>query len=321
MEGVGVRSNSVALVVCAFGWGKEFRLYADYLVVDGKYYRLQELVHVRSTCRTVLGVPSASLELRFRSKKMTLRGIAAIDDVRKVVEYLTPWCKPVDAIFHERDTRPVETPLPRPGQERQTRKERIWRLPETGKHHAQVETMPIVAVPVRLARGEGAYYSTPATLCGEHIQETSRYAYPAQDHGLLILTGKRIIYIGRKSQLVLDYPRLLHVSRLRGAIAFEAEHWQKRVIFKVSHPEECATCVEAILHSMKREETSKQPDISIQGQPGKQPDISIQGQPGKQPDISIQGQYDISIQGQLMPGRPQGSPLPYYGADSESRVW
>src|ERR1700724_413616 len=164
MESVGVRSSSAALVVCAFGWGKEFRLYANYLVVDGKNYRLQELIHVHSRFRTVLGVSSASLELRFRAKKMTLRGIAAIDDVRRVVEYLTPWCKPLDATFHERDTRPVETPLPRPGQERQTRKERIWRLPETGKQYAQVDTMPIVAVPVRLARGEGAYYSTPATL-------------------------------------------------------------------------------------------------------------------------------------------------------------
>jgi hypothetical protein len=258
MEDVGMRLSpstrpSVALMVCAFGWGKEFRLYSDYLVVDGKHYRLQELLHVHSTFRTVLGVSSASLELYFRSKKLTLRGIAAIDDVHRIVEYLTPWCKSLDAAFHERVTRPVETPLP--GRERQTRKEKSWRLPETGKQYAQVDTMPVVAVPVRLARGEGAHYSTAATLCGEHIQETSRYTYPAQDHGLLILTARRIIYIGRKSQLVLDYPRLLHVSRLRGAIAFEAEHWQKRIIFEVPRPDECATCVETMMRTMKREES------------------------------------------------------------------
>jgi hypothetical protein len=246
--------RSAALVVCAFGWGKEFRLYSDYLVVDSKHYLLQELQHVHSTCRTVLGVPSASLELHFRSKKLVLRGIAAIDDVRRVVEYLTPWCKPLDAAFHERDTNPVETPRPASRQERQTRKERMRRLPETGKQLAQAETMPVVPVPVRLARGEGAHYSTPATLCGEHIQETWRSTYPAQDHGLLILTDRRIIYIGRKSQIVLDYPRLLHVSRLRSAIAFEAEHWQKRVIFEVPRPDECATCVEAIVRAMKVEE-------------------------------------------------------------------
>lgn len=247
--------SSVALVVCAFGWGKEFRLYAEYLVVDGKHYRLQELLHVQSTCRTVLGVPSASLELRFKSKKLTLRGIAAIDNVRKVVAYLTPWCKSLDMTFHERETRPVETPLPEPDWKRQTRKEKSWRLPETSKQYAQVHTMPVVAVPVRLAPGEEAHYSTPATLCGEHIQETSRYSYPAQDHGLLILTARRIIYIGRKSQLVLDYARLLHVSRLRGAIAFEAEHWRKRVIFEVPRPDECATCVETIMRGVKQEET------------------------------------------------------------------
>lgn len=260
MEGREKRSSasgaSAALVVCAFGWGKEFRLYTDYLVVDGRHYRLQELTRVHITCRTVLGVPSASLELCFRSKKLTLRGIAAVDDVRGVVEYLTSWCKAVDTTFHERDTHPVETPLPAPRQERHTLKHKIWRLPETGKQFAQVDTMPLVTVPVRLARGEGAHYSTEATLCGERIQETSRYTYPAQDHGLLILTDRRIIYIGRKSQLVLDYTRLLHVSRLRGAVAFEAEHWQKRVIFEVPRPEECATCVEALQRTMKHEEAA-----------------------------------------------------------------
>jgi hypothetical protein len=244
-------------IVCAFGWGKEFRLYADYLVVDGKPYRLQELTHVHCTSRTVLGVLSACLEVRFRSKKLTLRGIAAIDDARRVAEYMIPWCKQFDSTFHERDTYPVETPLPVSRNERRTQKQKSWRLPETGKHYAQVDTMPIVAVPVRLARGEGAHYSTQATLCGERIQETSRYTYPAQDHGLLILTDRRIIYIGRKSQLVLDYTRLIHVSRLRGAVAFEAEHWQKRVIFEVSRPEECATCVESIMRVTRQEATSK----------------------------------------------------------------
>lgn len=276
--------NSAALVVCAFGWGKEFRLYTDYLVVDGKRYRLQELIDIHSTCRTVLGVPSASLELRFRSaKKLTLRGIAALDDARKVVEYLTPWCKPLDVTFHERDTHPLETPLPGSSRGWQARKGQSWRLPETGKQCARVDTMPVVPVPVRLARGEVAHYSTPATLCGEHIAETSRYTYPAQDHGLLILTGRRIIYIGRKSQLVLDYPRLMHVSRLRGAIAFEAEHWEKRVIFEVPRPDECAACVETILHTIKQEETGM-----------------------------------IEYQ---KAGRPPGSPLPYYETNSEARIW
>lgn len=264
MEDVEAKSSATALVVCAFGWGKEFRLYHNYLSINEKYYCLQELTYVSSSCRMVLGVPSASLELRFGSKRLKLRGIAALDDVRRVVEYLTPWCKQIDSTFHERETRPVETPLTL-----NTQKQKRWRLPETSKQYAQVDTMPIVVVPVRLARGEGAHYSTQATLCGEHIQETSRYTYPAQDHGLLILTGRRIIYIGRKSQIVLDYARLLHVSRLRGAIAFEAEHWQKRVIFAVPRPEECATCVETMLRTLKLQEESKQEQDT--GQPLRSP--------------------------------------------------
>ena len=251
--------NPAALIVCSYGWGKEFRLYADYLVVDGRHYRLQELLHVRCTCRTVLGVPSASLELHFKSKRLTLRGIPSIEDASRVIEYVTPWCTTPDRTFHERHTRPVETPWPRGSRhEPWTRKEKGWRLPETEKRYAQVETMPIVPVPLRLAPGEGAHYSTPASLCGEHIQETWRSSYPPQDHGLLILTGRRIIYIGRKSQLVLDYARLLHVSRLRGAVAFEAEHWQKRVIFAVPHPEQCADCVETIARALKQEEPGEE---------------------------------------------------------------
>ncbi len=282
--------TSVALVVCAYGWGKEVRLYADYLLVDGRHYLLQELLHVRCAYRVVLGVPSASLELYFKSKKLTLRGIAAIDDARKIVEYITPWCTLPDSTFHERDTHPVETPLSLRQRRLEARldKERSGRWPETEKRYAQVNTMPIVPVPVLLARGEGAHYSTPATLCGEHIQETWRTTYPAQDHGLLILTDRRIIYIGRKSQLVLDYARLLHISRLRGAIAFEAEHWQKRVIFTVPRPDECATCAETIVRALKQEE------------------------PGEEESSKIE---------RKKPGRPQGSPLLYNETNAESRVW
>ncbi|HVB73547.1 MAG TPA: hypothetical protein VNE38_08325 [Ktedonobacteraceae bacterium] len=244
------------LVVCAFGWGKEFRLYHDYLSAEGRNYRLQELTGVNYTCRTVLGVASASLKLHFGSKKLTLRGIPAIDDARRVAEYLAPWCKSADSILHERVTRPVETPPPPALRlERHTQKQKIWRLSDTSKKYARIDTLPIVAVPVRLGRGEQAYYSTRATLCGERIQETSRYTYPAQDHGLLIVTDRRIIYIGRKSQLILDYARLLHVSHLRGAVAFEADHWQKRVIFEVSRPEDCASCIDAMLSTLKREES------------------------------------------------------------------
>ena len=208
-----------AMAVCAYGWGKEFRLYHEYLSIGSKHYRLCDLTEVQTRFRTVLGIPSASLELEFGREKLVLRGIAAIDEVRSIVEYLTSWCQKVDASM-----------------------------------------MPVVAVPVCLVPGEQAHYSTNATLCGERMQEALHPAYPtypAQDHGLLILTSKRIVYLGRKSQIVLDFAHLLHISRLRGAVAFEADHWQKRVIFTLSRPEECAAYVEAILrtHNLKSGET------------------------------------------------------------------
>lgn len=116
------------------------------------------------------------------------------------------------------------------------------------------EPLPAVAVPVRLLTDEQAHYTTDATLCGEPMGGTIRYIYPAKDQGRLILTNRRLIYMGRKSQLVLDYARLLHISRLRGALAFQAEHWQKREIFEVRRPLECAMYLERILEQFHQEQ-------------------------------------------------------------------
>ncbi|MDQ6659654.1 MAG: hypothetical protein M3Z24_01665 [Chloroflexota bacterium] len=116
----------------------------------------------------------------------------------------------------------------------------------------QEEALPIVSVPMRLLSGERAHYSTEVTLCAEPVGEAIRYTYPAKDYGTLILTNKRLLYIGRKSQIVLDYTRLLHVARLRGAIAFHAEHWYKREIFEVHRPLECTMYLECILQQFYR---------------------------------------------------------------------
>ena len=113
------------------------------------------------------------------------------------------------------------------------------------------ETLPEVPVPMRLLPDECAHYSTDATLCGEPTGGTIRYTYPPKDHGKLILTNKRLVYIGRKSQIVLDYARLFHVSRLRGAIAFQAEHWYRREIFQVRRSLECTMYLECILERLK----------------------------------------------------------------------
>jgi hypothetical protein len=271
------------LVVCAFGWGREFRLYRETLYVGSRAYRLGELRAVQLKTQRTLGVPSACLELRFGREKVVLRGIAAVEDARRAAEYLVSWCGeggeerhstpdvsmplkqpqtqqtqqtsqapqtlPVRN-FHEHATRPVDTPpvyplenIPHAGLKRD------WRHELKTEHLAQVEVLPVVNVPVRLGDGECAYYSSKATRCGELIRETLRSTFPAQDHGLLILTGRRLLFIGRKSQLILDYVHLLHISRLEDALAFEADHWQKRAIFKMPQPDLCAARLEAILQA------------------------------------------------------------------------
>ena len=126
------------------------------------------------------------------------------------------------------------------------------------------ETLPQVTVPVRLLPGECAHYSTDATLCGEPVGGTIRYTYPAKDHGTLILTNKRLVYIGRKNQIVLDYARLFHVSRLRGAIAFQAEHWYRREIFQVRRSLECTMYLECILERCKSSLYRAQSDEAAQ---------------------------------------------------------
>lgn len=213
--------NKLLIAECAFGWGRMVRLYQYSLDVDGTCYPLNELTHIRHTYHRVLGVTSARIELRFGKKKVVLRGIAAIEEAQHIVAYLTT---------------------------------HYLGLPQTEEAEIGEEPLPEIAVPVRLQTGECAHYSTDATLCGEPVGGTIRYSYPARDHGRLILTNQRLIYMGRKSQLVLDYARLLHVSRLQGALAFQAEHWRRREIFEMHRPLECALYLERILEQSRQEQ-------------------------------------------------------------------
>lgn len=364
------------IAVCAFGWGQELRLYNDYLDVQGKRYALRDLTHIRPIYHHVMGVDSVRLELRFGKKQLTLRGIAALDEAQKVIDYLTSqylglvqsaanastdaattthadagvgstqrgWSRerkkqfktiprplvpvrddsasqpdgssetvneatvvdaePVttmiggfldstlgtqtDALglplsnseplenepwnreeclreFAQAPTAKVETPTPNwqrfRVEQRERRQHRLSVERSLREHGFDVERLtrklnqeplPVIHVPMLLREGEYAHYSVEATLCGEPIGESIRYTYPAKDHGTLILTNRRMIYIGRKSQIVLDYARLLHLSRLRGAVAFQATHWYRREIFEVRRPLECAMFVEAILEQFRQ---------------------------------------------------------------------
>jgi hypothetical protein len=358
------------IAVCTFGWGQELRLYSDMLDVQGKRYALRDLTHIRPIYRHVMGVDSVRLELRFGKKQVTLRGIAAIDEAQKVIDYLTSqylglaqansnapgtasrgggWSrerktqfktipKPIllpaqqsnpgtldeeeddasaelvpsiiegfldstlgaktgalglpvqdtegqDDVFDDEDwnrevclqeftrapTAKVEIPTPNwqrfRQEQRERRQHRLYVERSLREHGFDVERLvrklkeeplPVVSVPVRLQDGEYAHYSVDATLCGEPSGESIRYMYTAKDHGTLILTNMRMIYLGRKSQIVLDYARLLHLSRLRGAVAFQATHWYRREIFEVRRPLECSMYSEAILEHFKHTTQARQ---------------------------------------------------------------
>jgi hypothetical protein len=328
------------LVECVYGWGRELRLYPDYLDLDGTLYRLSELVHVNAIYHCILGISSARLELRFKRARRVVRGIAAVEDAYRMVAYLNSryalserslhqgakrvpsteiiskktedlysgydgqcpvdegmlWQKtgeiplavvpaamlvPMSStstqfVFGETGheytsaydrnlreaaqalTTPIEMPYKQRAREgqRERRKSRLHTERSIREHGFDVEKLarmlqkdilPAISVPVRLLPGEYAHYSTDATRCREPLRTAKRYTYIARDHGVIILTSERMIYIGRRSQIVLSYARLLHVSRLRGAIAFMADHWSRREIFELQRPLECTMYLEYIL--------------------------------------------------------------------------
>ena len=132
----------------------------------------------------------------------------------------------------------------------------------------EADTLPSVAVPLRLLPREIAHYCTEATLSNEtpvlsQDQET-RFTRTATDHGRLILTSKRMIYMGRTGQVVLDYSRLMNVSRLRNAIVFSSDHWSKRYVFEMKRPLECALYLDTILRQFQRQMAQSAPQVTPQ---------------------------------------------------------
>ncbi|QBD81440.1 hypothetical protein EPA93_37895 [Ktedonosporobacter rubrisoli] len=113
------------------------------------------------------------------------------------------------------------------------------------------EPLPLVDVPIRLPPGECAHYCVSATLYREALDEAHECLM--KDHGLLILTNKHLIHLGRKCQYMLGYERLLRVSRLHQAIVFQAEHWPQREVFEVRRPLECTMYLECILKQFQQQ--------------------------------------------------------------------
>jgi len=306
------------LVTCSYGWKRTCVLYSNRIDVDGTLYALDDLVHVRSIYRTVMNIPSIRLELRFRTKDVILRGIAAIEDARSIVAYLDTYCADIQhapsRVRWNRDRQePVRTsttltterletvsdslpslvratstatstmqehieaataPIEAPDWLRDLEQHVIYTREQqrTKAHHSirkygfdvqelaqqvEAETLPSVAVPLRLLPQEIAHYCIDATLASAtpvaaQSQQT-RFTYTTTDSGRLILTSKRVIYLGRTGQIVLDYARLTNVSRLRNAIVFSADHWSKRHVFEMSRPLECALYLDKVLRQFQRQ--------------------------------------------------------------------
>lgn len=348
-------SNEQALLDCTFGWGKTCHLYADSIEIAGKSYNLEDLTAIRPTYRTVLGVPSARLELYFGLQRLVLRGIPDQETARLLVARLQPYCTAEphavrarsrtgkargvareQARRWERSTKlpaiPVspaesagvgdasegslkppirsedmssalsfddfapssaeneafgaasslsdnaeqESDVPPPGQDD------VWRLADARPLHTprfqpplrsihlippgqklqdihslpipaiKSSVLPVIHVPVRLQPGECAHYSIGASLCSDRISGSDRAPYPPLDHGLLILTNRRIFYIGKRSQLVLAYTHLWYVSLLHNAIALHIEQQFRRIIIELEHPQEWASRIEQLSFIARR---------------------------------------------------------------------
>ncbi len=112
--------------------------------------------------------------------------------------------------------------------------------------------LPHLQVPPRLQAGEVAHYSTEAVLCDDVTA-----GKPAlRDQGILILTNKRIIFLGHKRQLVLRYEQLFNFAQLQGTFEIFAAHWNRRQLFEMPRPLECYMYLEQILRHMQQSTTS-----------------------------------------------------------------
>ncbi len=129
--------------------------------------------------------------------------------------------------------------------------------------------LPIIHVPVRLQHGECAHYSIGSTLCSDRISQAERATYPSLDNGLLILTNRRVLYIGKRCQFTLAYTHLWYVSLLHTAIALHIEGQFRRIIIEVEHPQEWASRIELLSFIARRARPREEaPTLAVTAIPG-----------------------------------------------------
>ncbi len=100
----------------------------------------------------------------------------------------------------------------------------------------RLEGLPCLTVTLRLLVGEIAHYRTDAVLCGP---VSSSYMYEqqrAKDHGTLVLTNMRLIYLGRRFQAVLKYEQIVHVIPLHGSVELLTCLTTGRQLFEMRRP-------------------------------------------------------------------------------------
>jgi hypothetical protein len=116
----------------------------------------------------------------------------------------------------------------------------------------KASALPVIHVPVRLQPGECAHYSIGASLCGEHPAGAEQGGFAALDHGLLILTNRRILYTGKDDELIVPYANLAQVIRLVGAIALNLQGQFRRIVIELEHPQEWAMKIEQLAFIAQR---------------------------------------------------------------------
>ncbi|HEY3991299.1 MAG TPA: hypothetical protein VGM01_00345 [Ktedonobacteraceae bacterium] len=133
----------------------------------------------------------------------------------------------------------------------------------------KASVLPIIHVPVRLQHGECAHYSIGATLCSDRISNSEYATYPLLDQGLLVLTNRRVLYIGKRCRFTLAYTHLWYVSLLHTAVALHIEGQFRRIIIELEHPHEWASRIELLAFIARRARPRPEtPTIAVAAIPG-----------------------------------------------------
>ncbi|GCF11136.1 hypothetical protein [Dictyobacter arantiisoli] len=112
------------------------------------------------------------------------------------------------------------------------------------------EPLPQLSVPVQMIAGECAHYRTEARVNDEPPREGKRVR--TRDHGTLILTNLRLIYLGKKRHIILGYEHILQTAQVPGAVVISSEYWERQQFFIMRRPLECAMYLEHILQCFQR---------------------------------------------------------------------